>query len=902
MRNFKKFLALVLAMLMVSACAVSVSAYGDQAAIDATGYAEAVSVLSSLNVIAGDGTNFMPNGTLTRAAAAKIAAMLDTGVAGQKIEWKSSTSSFVDVDPAHWGNAYINYASQHGIMDGIGGGKFAPDADLTVAEAIVIAVKAAGLKGEVAKLNELGTPTYWAANWISVADTFGLTKDIVVFDYTALCSRAMFAQVAYNILQNVEAIEEGFGLETATAYVEEVKDGKVTLSGLTTKVSEAAFNAALATAGVEKTAADLVNYKVTMLWSSSTYAIYSISVDTVVAEADYSDAVLAYVKKDNAVVAEKINIAGVEYVVNTVDNPLDPDAKPGEIGGAVSASKNGVMISIDGANVTAVADGTIPAYYAAIGYDDDADGDYERVAVTSYDLVTLTKGSEIDHDGKSDTAKVVSTVVTAFTADGTAPVKVADKYLTVAGAGYTAWGETPVLVALTDVDEKNMTATILETAEKVTGVVSSIKADKYITITNAIEFAAAYVDPENWTLGQNVTVYTINGKYVAVASASGTGVESGMVEKTILVDKVTIADGKAVISGFYAGAAFEAVELTVAGIESGTKLVARNAYLNDKGNDVDYDKNGKVEDADKAFVAVALGTNKKDDGTIENAVVIEDNTYYTFKITSAGAYLVGKASATTPATAKVEKVTIDGAYIKENGTAKYRLADSYVVVKEAPADKTKAYNYYADTYTVTAKAALPANLSLTYAVLDANNAVVTNAVEQNAALIYISAVEATTVVKTVAGLAEGMSIVKIVSEESASLDYNTYNAIDIFSGAEVQVTGNGAEAGDYATVKDGAIVTNDTKWIGKHAITVTVTLGKVESVVGYNSYLEGEKDGADATMKHYDNDANKVTFGLDNVTIWKLDNGKFVADTDFSYEGKTEFFGFINGGKVVILP
>ena len=102
MRNFKKFLALVLAMLMVSACAVSVSAaYADQAAIDATGYAEAVEVLSALQVIAGDGTNFMPNDTLTRAAAAKIAAALTTGSAGKKIEWTSATSSFVDVDPAH---------------------------------------------------------------------------------------------------------------------------------------------------------------------------------------------------------------------------------------------------------------------------------------------------------------------------------------------------------------------------------------------------------------------------------------------------------------------------------------------------------------------------------------------------------------------------------------------------------------------------------------------------------------------------------------------------------------------------------------------------------------------------------------------------------------------------------
>ena len=74
MRNFKKFLALVLAMLMVSACAVSVSAvYADQDAVNATGYAEAVDVLGTLGVMQGSGDgNFNPNGTLTRAEAAAV--------------------------------------------------------------------------------------------------------------------------------------------------------------------------------------------------------------------------------------------------------------------------------------------------------------------------------------------------------------------------------------------------------------------------------------------------------------------------------------------------------------------------------------------------------------------------------------------------------------------------------------------------------------------------------------------------------------------------------------------------------------------------------------------------------------------------------------------------------------
>ena len=108
MRNFKKFLALVLAMLMVSACAVSVSAaYADQADIDASGYADAVAALTDLGVVKGNGESFGPNGTLTRAEAAVIAAKLVAGAKGQSYAWTSATCQFADVDAA-WAYAYIN--------------------------------------------------------------------------------------------------------------------------------------------------------------------------------------------------------------------------------------------------------------------------------------------------------------------------------------------------------------------------------------------------------------------------------------------------------------------------------------------------------------------------------------------------------------------------------------------------------------------------------------------------------------------------------------------------------------------------------------------------------------------------------------------------------------------------
>ncbi len=888
MRNFKKFLALVLAMLMVSACAVSVSAYADQAAIDATGYADAVAVLSDLGVIKGDGENFRPEGTLTRAEAAVIAAKLYAGADGQKFDWTAATTSFVDVDAA-WSFAYINYVSQRGIMDGVGDGKFNPNGTLTLAQALTIAVKVAGLQSEVATLSKDNTPAYWAAHWIATAGKYEFDKGLNVWDYDAACSRATMAQIAYNVLnyekaEGVFPFKDAFDLKVAYKQIASVSD-VVTFSDKTT-ANLAAFNAKLAAAGFEGTAADYIDHNVTITYADKANVIYSVDITSASKVFDYNDGVLANVMKDNKP-TEKVTIDGVEYTL-AVTAGSEEDKKDG-LGSGTAVVNSIVAEGIE-------ANKALPEFYKAIALDDNDDGKYDRLLVDVYNVAVLTKGSEVDHDGKADTAKVWETKVDYF---GDLATVVCTPATVVGAISEPTWNEVPVLVYV-----EGNTINVLEVAEKVTGVVSNIKTGEngYVTIGKAYTYVNAYVAVPNWTLGQNVSIYTIGGEYVTVASAD-TGIESGMVEKDILVDKVVIEDGKAVISGYYYGAKFEAVTLKVAGIDNG-KLVARNAYLDDKDNAIDYNKDGKVDDADKAFVAVALGTNKKDDGTIEGKVVIEDNIYYTFKITSAGAYLVGKSAKTVPATeATNAAVAISGSYIKKGDTAVYRLADSYVVVSEANADTSKAYNYYADTYVVSANGTIVANENLVYAVRDADNAAVTNAVEQKVALVYITGAKTVAVAKTVAGLAEGETIVKITAEESASLDYNTYKALDIFTGAAVEVTGTGAEAGDYAVVKDGKIVTNDTKWIGSHAITVNTVLGQVESVVAYNSYLLCDDDGNVKSLEHKSDDANKVTFGLDNVTIWKLDdNGNFVADTEFSYADKTSVFGFINGGKVVILP
>ena len=85
MRNLKKFLALVLALMMVMSVMVTVSAktsYTDDDKIDAN-YSEAIEVLSKLGVLQGRGeagsSAFDPEGTLTRAEAAKIVSYMLLG-------------------------------------------------------------------------------------------------------------------------------------------------------------------------------------------------------------------------------------------------------------------------------------------------------------------------------------------------------------------------------------------------------------------------------------------------------------------------------------------------------------------------------------------------------------------------------------------------------------------------------------------------------------------------------------------------------------------------------------------------------------------------------------------------------------------------------------------------------
>lgn len=193
MRNFKKFLALVLAMLMVVSAAATVSAFSDVA--EDNQYATAIADLVEKGIVNGVGDDkFNPDGAVERyQMALMMARALDPDKTNE--EWAEGMSIFTDV--TEWYGA-INYAYMNGIVTGIGNLQFAPHAGIRYQDALIMALRALGYTVDVS-----GDP-YWLAAYNQAAK-IGLTKNVAVNKGDKVLTRAETAQVIYNMLYTTPA-------------------------------------------------------------------------------------------------------------------------------------------------------------------------------------------------------------------------------------------------------------------------------------------------------------------------------------------------------------------------------------------------------------------------------------------------------------------------------------------------------------------------------------------------------------------------------------------------------------------------------------------------------------------------------------------------------------------------
>ena len=194
----KKFLSLVLALVMTMSL-VTVSA-GAKDFTDSTKiqYTEAVDVMSAVKVIDGyaDGS-FNPSATLTRGAAAKIICNLILGPTTASA-LVADAAPYKDVPTNHTFAGYIAYCQKEGIISGYADGTFKPANSLTGYAFMKMLLGALGYKAE----QEGYTGPNWSIQVAKRALNIGLDDDLVgEFNGVKAVNREEACLYAFNTLK-----------------------------------------------------------------------------------------------------------------------------------------------------------------------------------------------------------------------------------------------------------------------------------------------------------------------------------------------------------------------------------------------------------------------------------------------------------------------------------------------------------------------------------------------------------------------------------------------------------------------------------------------------------------------------------------------------------------------------
>ena len=201
MRNLKKFLALVLAMMMAFSLMVTVNA---SASIDFTDkdsitdeFSEAVAVLEGLEVFEGyPDETFKPKNNITRAEVATIVYRLATGdVKGDQAHLYADYQKFDDVKSDHWAAGYINYCANAEWIAGYGNGKFGPNDSVTGYQAAAMILRAVGY-GKNGEFQGSG----WQVQVANVTRSKGLLYNVDKTTYANTLNKAAPRELVAEIL------------------------------------------------------------------------------------------------------------------------------------------------------------------------------------------------------------------------------------------------------------------------------------------------------------------------------------------------------------------------------------------------------------------------------------------------------------------------------------------------------------------------------------------------------------------------------------------------------------------------------------------------------------------------------------------------------------------------------
>lgn len=228
MKNLKKVLALVLAVVMIMGVVTVASAktYKDADAEAFKNYADAIDALSSLKILDGfEDETFKADGTLTRAQAAKIVAIVHNAATNGRIQsdiaalYSNAQNPFVDCNTS-WALPYINYCRITGLADGMTATTYAPKREVTGVQFLKLMLTT--LNFNTAKEGYTGTG--WDINVLNRANEIGLTAGLEDgWKAIAPIKRGEAAQVLYNALT---AYLVEYGQKVKNNYVNDTTLGK----------------------------------------------------------------------------------------------------------------------------------------------------------------------------------------------------------------------------------------------------------------------------------------------------------------------------------------------------------------------------------------------------------------------------------------------------------------------------------------------------------------------------------------------------------------------------------------------------------------------------------------------------------------------------------------------------
>ncbi len=229
MRNLKKFLALVLAMVMAFSLMVTANAahagtqYNDEDTVTPA-FSEAVEVLTGMGIFQGDSGSFRPASNITRAEVAAIIYRLVTGDTGNaKKDLYTTQHPFTDVRPDAWYAGYVGYLHNAKIIKGTTATTFNPTGNVTGYEVLAMILRAVGYDK-----NDEFTGGTWRVEVASTATNLGILQDVNSTHYGDTLHLASRRDVVASLLFRTAAYVPMVQYTLAFGYQDTGMEGGVT--------------------------------------------------------------------------------------------------------------------------------------------------------------------------------------------------------------------------------------------------------------------------------------------------------------------------------------------------------------------------------------------------------------------------------------------------------------------------------------------------------------------------------------------------------------------------------------------------------------------------------------------------------------------------------------------------